>query len=239
MRDQIRVFMPLALVGLACAVSSCSSGPSISGAQRVSIVTDAVNNASSVHFVDTDTIGNQRQIATGSISAPFAQVVVTHQNQVILMTRLVGTHAYFWSSEVSVVENALNLTTPVATKVVGKWISLRSTDKPFSPILSSMSINSEVSAFLPNPDLALTQGSQRKIHGLDAVPLSQSTSSQNLGKALTLYVSPRSNLPLAGVVIGKTKKTSETKQAIFSDWNKQVSVSAPSSAIPFDSLLHA
>jgi hypothetical protein len=228
---RLAIVSALLVVGVGAA--ACSSTPALTGKQLVQETQNAVQQARSVHYVDTTIVGTQAQVATGSVSATQAQVDLTAQGHPLLMARLVGTTLYFWSSSATVIENSLGLTATQAASAVNQWISLASSDQPFGTILASMSISSEVDAYIPNTKDPISVGAKRKLAGKAVIPLSQATGSSKAAEDLTLFISPTTHLPAAGAAVGRTKTATESKQAIFDDWNNPVTVSAPTGATSY------
>jgi hypothetical protein len=232
----LRPLLACALAATPIALAGCSSSPTLSSSQLLTRLQNAVEQSSSVHYSDTVVVNKQTQTATGSISATRAQVILAFQQQPILTTRLVGTTIYFWSTSSNILENDLGVSASVAAANLGRWIELTPKDAPFNQIIGSMSINSEVSAFIPNAKRPIKVGAERTLQGVKVIPLAQNTSTSKVGSDLTLFISASTDLPVAGTIVAATKTSTEHKQGVFVEWNKPVTVQAPATSVAFSSL---
>jgi hypothetical protein len=191
----------------------------------------AVENASSVHYVDNTSLKGQTQTATGSVSASAAEVVLAVNAQPQIDARLVGTTAYLNTSSKAVLEQTLGISPSVSSQWVGKWISLVSTDGPFATVTASLSITSEALAFIPTSK-SVSLNPVMTFHGLQVYPIHQNTSTSQLANDISLFVAVNSKLPVAATIFAKTATQTERKQVVFTNWNKPVVVTAPTDATP-------
>ena len=229
-----RLLAPLSLALLPLALSACGSG----GPTAQSLLKEtqtALQNASSVHYVDSTALEGQTQTSTGSVSASAAQVILTVNATPQIDARLVGATAYLSTSSTAVLEKSLGIPSASASQWIGKWISLSSSDDPYNTLVSSLSITSEALALIPTSKNA-TLNPVMTFHGTKVYPIHQTTTSGQIATDLTLFVAVTTKLPVAATIYAKTSTQTERKQVVFTDWNKPVSVSAPTGATPFSSI---
>jgi hypothetical protein len=227
------------LAALTCplALASCSSS-SPSAAQLLASTKTAVTNASAVHYVDVTTVNGttNSESVSGSLSATQALATLVVNKTPTLQVVLAGTTLYLQTTSTAVLEKNLGLSAAQATSAVSKWISITPSDSAYNTVLSSISIASEVSGFYPDPAKA-TIGSTRTVHGISVTPLTSVTTSSGTTQETTLFVDPKTSLPVGGTIVGTKGKVKEQKVGAFTRWNKSFTVTPPSGAVPLSSLL--
>jgi len=225
-----------ALVGPLALASCSSSGPS--AAQILANTKTAVTNASAVHYVDVTTVSGttNSESVTGSLSATQALATLVVNKSPTLQVVLAGTTLYLQTTSTAVLEKNLGLSATQATAAVNTWISIVPADAAYNTVLSSISIASEVSGFYPDPSKA-TIGTTRTVHGISVTPITSVSTSSGTTKETTLFVDPKTSLPVGGTIVGTKGKVKEQKVGAFTHWNKPFSVTPPTPSTTLSSLL--
>jgi hypothetical protein len=227
------------LAALACplALASCSSSGQ-TAAQILANTKTAVTNASAVHYVDVTTVNgtSSSESVSGSLSATQALATLVVNKTPTLQVVLAGTTLYLRTTSTAVLEKNLGLSTTQATSAVNTWISIVPSDASYNTVLSSISIASEVSGFYPDAAKA-TVGSTRTVHGISVTPISSTTTSSGTTQETTLFVNPKTSLPVGGTIVGTSGKVKEQKVSAFTRWNKAFTVTPPTGAVSLSSLL--
>ena len=227
----------LSLVGAAVLPSGTASATEDSSAsQLLSDALGAVNQSGSMHFVDKTTVNGTTQTLEGVISAPTAGETLT--SSAPLQVDLIGGSIYVTGNE-EALEQSLAITAAQAQPYAGKWIVVHSTDAPFQLLAQDLTISSTINVFTPTQK-GLKIGKLQKIGKVRALPITGVSGNLPKGTSgsATLFVSPKApHLPLGGslVVGNKTGRLSEV--AVFNDWGAKVSLTPPTGAIPFSSVL--
>jgi hypothetical protein len=232
-----RLLAPLVAIGLIAAGCSSSSSSSADAAKLITKTQKAVQKASSVHFVDVTRVGKGTETLTGDIASSEAQEVLVVNSQVALQVRLVSGTVYLQTSATNVLQNSLGMTADEATASTGKWISLGSSDAPTSGIISSLSINQALGIYYPKSSAA-TILPTKTIAKVTVIPItSNSTPATKTTESTTLYVNAANSLPAAATLTAKQGSTTEIKQAAFNHWGEPISVTAPTGAVSYASIV--
>ena len=245
-RKQPILIASLVTVGLLAASCSSSSGSSSSSttstkgsAAAAKLITksqNAVQTAGSVHFVDVTKIGAKSETLTGDIGPTQAQETLTVSNQIVLEVRLVSSTVYIQTTSASVLQSALSLSATTAAASTGKWIQLSASDTPTSSIVQSLTLNSALSIYYPKSSAATTLPT-KTIGNVTVIPVTSSSQpNKTTTETTTLFVAQSTSLPAAANLLAKSGKTTETKEAAFTQWGAPVSVTAPTGAVTYASL---
>ena len=230
-----KMFSAVGLLAMTLALGSCGSS-SPSAQSLLSSTTSAVEGAQSVRFSDVTRVGNSAETLSGVTSATNAQEVSLLGSTIQLEVKLVGTTIYLLSPSSSILVSALGISAAVATGITNQWISITATDSPYAAIIASLSVSSILSVYYPKPSAAHLMPS-KTISGVSVTPISATIGNgvSNFQET-TLFVSTKTSLPVAASIAVKTSSTTQSKQAVFKDWNAPVSVSAPQTSITFSSI---
>jgi hypothetical protein len=229
-------------VSLGLVAASCSSGGSTSNSGSSAASTlittsqSAVQKAGSVHFVDITKISSKSETLTGDIGPTSAQEVLTVSGSQVLSVIFVSNTIYINTTSASVLQSALGLSATVAAANVGKWISISSTDKAYSSIAQSLTVNAALSIYYPKSSAASILPN-KTVAGVTVTPITgSSTPATKTTEQTTIYLNQKTSLPVTASLVAKSGSTSETKQAVFSKWGEAVSVTAPTGSVTYASL---
>lgn len=124
-----------------------------------------------------------------------------------------------------------------AQQLVGKWISLRSSDSKYSTVSDAVTLTSNFQQVVMNGPF--TEGHVVVVDGRSAVPIGgyAPVSSGNTAEPATLYVTTAGTvLPVAYHVSAQQGTQHATLAAIWRDWGRPVTLVAPANAIPISTL---
>ena len=242
-----RVLAGLAALPLAAVMASCSSTPTVTAAELITKVNQATLSAGSVSYkviaTQTPKKGQAKapvETLTAQISAPASAESIRYDHgggnvDVIF----VGGLAYVRGDH-STLYYGLGFTDEAATKYAGQWISIAPNDPPFKEISATLTITSNIQAFIP-VGKSITIGNQTTINGVTGIPLSGAAPASITVKsgALRLYVDPKTYLPVAAGEVGLNSSGSRVSEVVkFYNWGKPVTVTAPTGAISYSSAVH-
>jgi hypothetical protein len=229
----------VAVVAAGCSSSSSSSSSSTGSPQAAKLLAttqSAVAQAGSVHLVDVTKVGSKSETLTGDISSTAAREALEVQGQVVLEVRLVSNMLYIETTSASVLQSSLGLSSSQASANAGKWISLTSSDSPASSIIQSLSISAALNVYYPKATAANLLA-EKTISGVKVQPVQSTTApAKGTTEVATLFVDTKGSLPVAANLLAKNATTSETKEAVFTNWGVPVSVTAPTGAVAYSSL---
>jgi len=234
---QTRFLSALALVAVSVSVAACGSSSSSSsgnpgGADQVAKTQVAIENATSVQFVDKTSIGSQQQIVTGQFSTTASEEDLQVVGGSKIDVRLIGAVAYVQTTSASTLEGVLGLTQSQAVAASNQWIMLTKADLPYFQIVQAMTIPEVVSIYLPLKSSANLKGDS-SVGGTPVVVISGNTTpSSGITAKTTMYLSKATSLPVSGTFRATQGKSVENKSAVFTNWNQPVSVTAPTGAQP-------
>lgn len=224
------------LVGL---LSSCGGGvPSQSASQVLSNAVGAARNAGSFHFVDKVGSGSQAVVLTGDTGTGTAQETSTSPAGRLAVSLVDG--VAFLQAGAATLENFLGLSTTLATKESGKWVSVAKGEKGYAKIVQSLAPDAELDAYIPQ--IGVGTGKRRTLHGIAVLPVSGAApakdSSAGLPAVATLFVSVQApNLPVGGAISGNDiHGRRQSEEVVFTKWGEQLRLSAPPGAVSLASL---
>ena len=228
-------------------VTSCSGttvsshgGGTLTGkdAQQVMrLALSAAKAAGSVHYVLVSHRGGTNETITGDAAlAGGQQSVVTGGDHVEAI--LVNGTAYVHGNATGL-ENVLGLTSAVAGKYEGSWISLVRYDQPYTSIADAVLLDHVLAQVTPSGSLTLVQpGSapqgQRTVVGVrGGLPSPVQGAS---GWSLLDVATSSLTLPTRFTGVAGQGSKAVHDQATFSDWGRTFDLSKPTGAIPYESL---
>ena len=241
---RIRPVLIASVASLGLLAASCSSGGSSStssaGSSAAStLITKsqtAVQTAGSVHFADVTKIGSKSESLIGDIGPSSAQEVLSVSGSEVLSVVLVSNTIYIKTSSASVLQSALSLSATTAAASVNKWISISSTDKAYSSIAQSLTVNAALSIYYPKSSAASILPS-KTVAGVTVTPVTgSSTPSTKTTEQTTVYLNQKTSLPVTASLVAKSGSTTETKQAVFTKWGDPITITAPADSVTYASL---
>jgi hypothetical protein len=224
--------------GVADLTTTSATSASPSSAQALLQGSLAAAQASgSVHMVDQTKSGGRSEKLEGALSAPTAGEVLTAPGS-SLQVELIGGVVYV-NGSAAAITTALQITAAQAAPEAGMWIAVSSTDAPFQTLTQALTISAALSEFTPiNKGVHL--GRIQNVDGHKVQPIIGIPSGLTGGNksSVALLVSTKApHLPLGGtlIVANKTQRLSEV--AVFGSWGTKVSLTAPTTTVPFSSVL--
>jgi hypothetical protein len=175
----------------------------------------AANEAGTMSFADHSTEGKTTQTLTGAISAPTALESLNVTGQAPFQVMLVGQVIYVRAGA-PVLQGSLGLPAAASTANAGKWISVQSGDSAFETLAGGLTLSSELNTYIPASQLH--EGKVITVSGTRAIPISGRPSTSVLGT-------------------GKKGSAVLREVAGFSNWGNKVTLTAPTGAVPFSSLV--
>ena len=226
-----------ALVLTACG----SSGPppdALSGKSPSVVLGQALANArkaATVRYTITTQSGSAKQSVAGDANANGGAVVVTNSTGMIRLV-VIGTMAYI-QSDAPALQGALGLSSTVANANANKWISVTSADSQFSELAAATTLPSILTEFTPGgSNLRLTERTVagHRVGLINGVGKSSvAVQSYAIQMAVTTQ---RPVLPVAGAVTVQGNGKTATQIAVFAEWGKPLTLTAPSNATPLSTI---
>lgn len=202
-------------------------------ATPASLVANAATDARAkvwVHVVVSDHQGSRSATITQD-SGPGEGEQNIELGGVTAKVVLVGGNAYIQGNSQAITQY-FGFPAADGPTLAGHWISLSPSDQGFSTVSAGVSLDSVLQEIGLTGNLTEIARSVR--HGQNVIGLSGTASSPDSGGGkATLYVTAGAD-PLP--VEFDTSSSQGTEQAVFSDWGKAVSLSAPSGATPVASI---
>jgi len=193
----------------------------------------AIEQQTSLRFVDVTEINKQTETVNGQFGASSAEEIITTSNHNQLDIRLVGSTIYLKTNSANFLVSSFSMTTAQAAKAINQWIAITSSDSTFDGIAESLTISQAVGVYYP-PKAKATMGNQVTINGVQASPLSGITHPEKKAtQTTTVTIAVTTSLPLTATLTAKEPgKATESKHATFSKWGGTVNVEAPSTSTP-------
>jgi hypothetical protein len=231
----------LALLAAACGSSGgASSTPATFGHKTPKeVLTDslaAAKKSGSVHFTLLGTSGGKTETIVGDASATDGREIIT-AGAVMIQAEVIGGKA-FVKGNTGGLEDQMGLSAANASTYAGRWISIATTDAPYSSITRAVTLASTLSELQPTGDLTLTATTTKASQSVIGVKggLPGGVTKGVTGSA-TLYVAASG--PSVPIVFDAEQDSSGTKESdvgTFSKWGQPLNLTAPTSAVPFASL---
>lgn len=229
------------LLPVAAVTSACSSGPptpsAFAGKSASQILQVALHNAiraGSLHYSVKTTGSAQQTVDGASGSQGGFEVVTSAEGEVHI--EVIGTTGYIASPAEGLVAT-MGMTQSVAAANAGRWISMKSTDQPFSQLSQAVSFRSIIDEFTPDGPLHLvfTQIGGRTV-GLvvGTGTASQAVKSYHVELAIS---ASEPLLPVGGVLQITANGHTVTQTGVFAQWGKPIGLQVPPGPVPWDSLV--
>jgi hypothetical protein len=229
------------LAGCSTAVVPPGVGGTLAGdtaRQVVSAAMLAARRAGSVHYVLDSRRAQRTESITGDASATEGiQDVTSGSHRVEAM--LVGRTAFVRGDAVGL-ENVLGLTSAVAAKYEGEWISLVSDDPPYASVVNAVLLGHVLEQVIPTGPLSLAPpapppgGSRTTVLGVrGGLPAPV----RGVVGTSTLYVSSASpTVPVRFTGSSGKGSTAVHDDASFSAWGRPLALSPPTGAVSYELL---
>jgi hypothetical protein len=224
----------LALAGLGLTTAACSSASSSSPqvSSTLNRINAAVSASDTAHFTDTTKIGSQTEIIVGSAGASSADETLLVNNQVSLRILKINGVIYLKDSSASALEGVLGISKAKAPTYTTTWISVTSSDKPYSNLSGATTLVSELHGFLPT-----AKGTSSTVLGPTTVLTQKTNLSGSNKRTSNLTIITASAHPISGIITVTGSSGTESKSVTFSQWGKPISPTAPSGAVSLSSIV--
>lgn len=233
----------LGLGSLTILLAACGSGGAGSSAlanktpkQVLTTAFAAAGKAGTVHFTLLGRESGKTETITGDSSNADGREQIS-AGSLEIEAEVIGNGAYV-EGNVAGLEDQMGLTAANATTYAGKWISIASTDAPFSSVEKAVRLAGTLDELSPSGKLTLTAATTRAsravigVHGgLPGTPAKGTTGSA------VLYVSTSApTVPVVFQLQEKSNGTEETDVGTFSNWGKPLHLVAPTTSVAYASL---
>jgi hypothetical protein len=234
--------LPLVLVPLALLLAACGGGGTSgalgnkTAAQVLSGALAAAKKSGSVHFELLGTEAGKTESIEGDASNTDGREKIT-AGALTIQAEVIGTGAYV-EGNAGGLEDQMGLSATTAATYAGKWISIASTDAPYSSITKAVRLAGTLSDLKPTGHLTLTAATTRASHAVVGVKgdLPPGAAKGTTGSAV-LYVSTATpTVPIVFDVQQDTSGTKESDVGTFSNWGTPLHLVAPATTVPYASL---
>jgi hypothetical protein len=196
----------------------------------------ATRGAAGVHYVSVSTSANVTQKTVGDATQDGGGQLITlnstYGNEAFTL-RLVGGTVYF-QGNVPAVEDQLGVPSAGAAGVQGKWVSVTSSDGPYSVLQPGITVAEQAN------ELAMVPRSTSQVTAADgsrATRISGTITSQQ-GDSGTGYldVAPASHLPISQASTVSAGAVTTTTTVTFTGWGTAVPPAAPATSVAWSTL---
>ncbi len=228
------------IVACGCGAPTVSSaGGALAGHSAdevVQLAMQAARRAGSVHYVLESATSHASETITGDASTTEGRQTVSSGSHHVEAV-LVGGVAYVTGDEAGL-QSALGLTSAVAAKYAGDWISLTRNDPPYASVVDAVRLDHVLGQVTPSGALTLV-GPGSSAAGGTSVGLRGGLPSpvQGATGTSTLYVSTTSpTVPMRFTGRGGSGGNTVSDEVTFSGWGRALRRGVPTGAIAFESL---
>jgi hypothetical protein len=233
-RIPVVLILLVSTLAAACGGSSAGALSGKSPSQVLALAQQAATQEGAFHFVDQTKAGKDTETLAGDVSNPNGQELLTNLNG-SLEVRLVGPDVYVRGSAASLTLS-LKYPSSLAKQYAGKWISLDSSDPPFSSFAGAILPSAELQDYIPAGDLVL--GKPTTLRKQAVLPVSGTAPAVAGGKGIaTLYVSATAPfVPVGGALIGIGTQSADNEAVAFTAWGEKVDFPVPSPVVAYSSI---
>jgi hypothetical protein len=194
----------------------------------------ATRASAGVHYVGVSTDGTVTQRTIGDATRQGGSQVITINTSFgdeRFTLRLVGSTVYF-QGNTPAVEDQLGVPAASAASVQGKWVSVSSSDGPYSVLQPGITVADQTQGMALSPT-----GTQQitTANGTKATRILGTQPGASGGSA-HLDIANDSHLPIASVSTVSAGGVTATSSATFSAWGRAASPAAPTGAVAWSTL---
>lgn len=172
---------------------------------------------------------------TAEVSAPAAAESIRFSNgQGALDVIFVNNVAYV-RGNIATMEQALGMSAQTAPFYAGQWISVQPSDTPFKAISESLTLTSQIQAFIPQGKKVTVSNVTINGHSLAALTGPATPNASITSGVTRVYISNATSLPTTAGVVGATKRGETQEIATFRSWGKKVNLTAPTPSVALSS----
>ena len=238
----------LALASLTILLAACGSGggaPSAGGLagktpkQVLTSAFAAANKSGTVHFRLLGKASGKTETIVGDSSSTDGHEVIM-AGSVTIQAEVIGNGAYV-EGNAGGLQDQMGLSAANAATYAGKWISIASTDAPFSSVAKAVSLTGTLEELQPSGKLTLTAATTRAAHAVIGVHggLPGGATKGTKGSAVLYVSTSKPTVPIVFQVTETSNGSKETDVGTFSNWGKPLNLVAPTKSIPYASLASA
>jgi hypothetical protein len=233
----------LVIVAAVCAACGSSSPSSPSSPSPGALSGKTAGAALRLALRDATTAGTVRvsvrtqgsavsQSVVGEVGGDQGDVIVTTPTGVVHIIVTGGT-GYLESDALPGLE-ALGVSSTAAAGYINKWISVTPGSAPYPSLAAAVSFTSTLDEFTPGGGLTLTE---KVIAGRTVGFIEGTGSSDQTVQAYHVQMAVTTTAPVTpvgGIVSIQANGRSVTQTAVFSQWGRPLSITAPVGATPLD-----
>jgi len=235
----------LGLGSLSLLLAACGSGGGAASSgglasktpkQILSTAVAAATKSGSVHFTLLGKAAGKTETITGDTSNTDGREVIT-AGAVSIQAEVVGNGAYVEGNSGGL-QSQMGLSAANAATYAGKWISIASTDAPFSSITKAVSLSGTLGELKPSGKLTLTptttKASQSVIGVHGGIPGGGAKGAK--GTAVLYVSTTEPNVPVVFDVQQSSGTTKESDVGTFTKWGQPLHLVAPTNTVAYSSL---
>jgi hypothetical protein len=217
----------------ACGSSSVNGLQSKSPDAVLRAALAAANKLGEVHYVLQTSTATQKETVTGDATRnEGAQYVMNGSDQIVI--QLVGTLA-FVRGNVGGLQDTIGLSSTVAARYVGKWISFRPTDSLYQSVVQAVTLRNVLAHVTPAGSLA--ESTPGKVAGHTVIGVRGTLPNSNkVGTATVWVATVPPTVPIGIEAQSTTGGQSVTELGTFSRWGEKFLFRAPTGAVAFSTL---
>jgi hypothetical protein len=234
----------LSLGSLSLLLAACGSGGGAGSSglanktpkEILSTAVAAATKSGSVHFELLGKEGGNTETITGDSSNTDGREIIS-AGQVNIEAEVIGHGAYVKGNSGGL-QSEMDLSATNAATYAGKWISIASTDAPFSSITKAVSLSGTLGELKPSGKLTRTAKTTKASQAVIGVHggLPGGATNGTTGSAVLYVATSQPNVPIVFDVTESSGTTKETDVGTFTKWGQKLHLVAPTNTVAYASL---
>lgn len=237
-----------AVLAASLSLAACSSGKPEAvdhlAYGKLSQALEASYAKGSVHVVDVTTVPSSTKGAADQVTTLTADISADAAAEAIqgsdgsLTSIVLRDGVIYLRSTAAVLTNNLGLSASAASTYAGRWISIAKTDGAYQTVAAALTIEAEVAPYVPTKRSAklgpveTLKGTEVKVQ-----PVTGRYNATGLGTpvdaAVATFINQENGLVQGGSIVVGGRSGNEHKLAVFTDWGKPITVTAPTGAVAY------
>ena len=230
----------LGLGSLSLLLAACGSGggdlANKTPKQILSTAVAAATKSGSVHFQLLGKAAGKTETITGDSSNTDGRETIS-AGAVTIQAEVIGNGAYVEGNSGGL-QSQMGFSATNASTYAGKWISIASTDAPFSSITKAVSLAGTLGELKPSGKLTLTATTTKASQSVIGVHggLPGGVAKGTTGSAVLYVSTAQPNVPIVFDVKETSGGTKESDVGTFTKWGQPLHLVAPTNAVAYASL---
>ncbi len=234
----------LGLGSLSLLLAACGSGGGAGGSglanktpkQILSTAVAAATKSGSVHFQLLGKQAGKTESITGDSSNTYGLEIIS-AGAVNIQAEVIGKGAYVEGNSGGL-QSQMGLSATNAATYAGKWISIASTDAPFSSITKAVRLAGTLGELKPSGKLTLTSATTKASQSVIGVHggLPGGATNGTTGSAVLYVSTAQPNVPIVFQVTESSSGTKESDVGTFTKWGQPLHLVAPTNTVAYASL---